>query len=301
MNNEPRATRNKPRTMPNFLNNKELNSAGFSRPQPESYELRSTLVERPLQFQPFFAKRTQFPKSQVFTKYYITRTYESWTIGQIGKTNPKRTQNEPNTNPIRTQSKPIKPNLCHRYQTQFQSWRASLRMMGGIIMFADQSLRLHPPWFWSGFWPRVLLRTFFAGGTFRSCFGLAESLWFGYFAVTKGLYHFEDFRPGWKVSCVFLLVFIDGHKEFELLIRHPALFGSFSFFAQASARTATAFQTQPSVNYILSAVLASPALFWRCFWHIIVSFSASGPKIQGSFSKFILEKVTVDIFLVFVF
>jgi len=93
--------------MPNFLNSKELNSAGFSRPQPASYELRSTLVERPLQIHPFYAKQSQFPKSQVFTKYYITRTYESWTLGQIGKTNPIQTQFKPNSNPIQTQSNPI--------------------------------------------------------------------------------------------------------------------------------------------------------------------------------------------------
>jgi len=91
------------RAMPNFLNSKELDS----RPQPASRELRSTLVERPLQFQPFFAKRTQFPKSQISTMLYFTRTYESWTIGQIGKTNPKRTQFKANSNPIRTQSNPI--------------------------------------------------------------------------------------------------------------------------------------------------------------------------------------------------
>jgi len=97
--------------MPNFLNNKELNSAGFSRPKPANYELCSTLVERTLQFQPFYAKQSQFPKSQVFTKYYITRTYENWTLGQLGK-----------TKPIQTQSKPIQSQFKAN-QTQFQSRR----------------------------------------------------------------------------------------------------------------------------------------------------------------------------------
>jgi len=98
-----RATSHEIQAMPNFLNSKELNSAGFTRPKPASRELRSTLVERTLQFHPFFAKRTQFPKSQVSTKYYTARTCENWTIGEIGKTNPKRTQYEPNSKPIRTQ------------------------------------------------------------------------------------------------------------------------------------------------------------------------------------------------------
>jgi len=109
--------------MPNFLNNKELNSVGFNRPQPASCELRSTLVERPLQIQPFYAKRTQFPKSQVFTKFYITRTYENWTLGGIGKTNPIRTQFKANSNPIQSQTKPI--------QSQFQS----RRLLGFQLIF----------------------------------------------------------------------------------------------------------------------------------------------------------------------
>ena len=29
----------------------------------------------------------------------ITMDYAKWTLGQVGKTNPKRTQNEPKTNP----------------------------------------------------------------------------------------------------------------------------------------------------------------------------------------------------------
>jgi len=115
--------------MPNFLNSKELDSAGPTRPQPTSDqrpatsdELPSTLVERTLQFQPFYAKRTQFPKSQVFTKLYITRTYENWTLGQIGKTNPIRTQFKPN-------------------RTQFRSRRFSLQpfLFGFLRCFASSS------------------------------------------------------------------------------------------------------------------------------------------------------------------
>jgi len=47
-----------------------------------------------------YAKQSQFPKSQVSTKHYITRTYENWTISQIGKTNPIQTQFKANSNPI---------------------------------------------------------------------------------------------------------------------------------------------------------------------------------------------------------
>jgi len=59
----------------------------------------STFVERPLQIHPFYAKQTQFPKSQMNVKPYNTTDYENianWTLGE----------NKPNTNPIQTQSCP---------------------------------------------------------------------------------------------------------------------------------------------------------------------------------------------------
>ncbi len=57
----------------------------------------STSVENPLQINPFYAKQTQFPKSQMNVNLYNTTDYENkhnWTIGQ----------SKPN-------SKPIKPNF----------------------------------------------------------------------------------------------------------------------------------------------------------------------------------------------
>jgi len=62
-----------------------------------------------------YAKQSQFPKSQVFTKFYITRTYESWTLGHIGKTNPIQTQFKANSNPNKANQSQFKAN-----QTQFQ-------------------------------------------------------------------------------------------------------------------------------------------------------------------------------------
>ncbi len=55
-------------------------------------------------YKPFFAKRTQIRKSQVNVNNVLAKDYDNWTLGQLGKTNPKRTQ----TNPKRTQLKPIK-------------------------------------------------------------------------------------------------------------------------------------------------------------------------------------------------
>ncbi len=54
----------------------------------------STTVEDPLQINPFYAKQTQFPKSQMNVNTYITKNYENkcnWTIGQ----------SKPNSNPIK--------------------------------------------------------------------------------------------------------------------------------------------------------------------------------------------------------
>ncbi len=59
--------------------------------------LPSTTVENSLQINPFYAKRTQFPKSQMNVTSLITVDYENisnWTLGE----------NKPNSNPN-------KPNL----------------------------------------------------------------------------------------------------------------------------------------------------------------------------------------------
>ncbi|MHC4173562.1 MAG: hypothetical protein ACYST5_11550, partial [Planctomycetota bacterium] len=51
-------------------------------------------------FAPFYAKQTQFPKSQMIVNLYNTMTYENksdWTLGE----------NKPNSKPIQSQSNPI--------------------------------------------------------------------------------------------------------------------------------------------------------------------------------------------------
>ncbi len=56
--------------------------------------LSSTSVENPLQISSFYAKQTQFPKSQMNVNLYNTRDYENkpnWTLGE----------NKPNSNPIK--------------------------------------------------------------------------------------------------------------------------------------------------------------------------------------------------------
>ena len=60
-------------------------------------------------YKPFFAKRTQIPKSQVNVNNVLSKEYEKWTLGGVGKTNPKRTQTNPNE-PKQSQLKPIKAN-----------------------------------------------------------------------------------------------------------------------------------------------------------------------------------------------
>ena len=66
----------------------------------------------------FLQNEPNFRKSQVNITDLLKRDYEKWTLGQLGKTNPKRTQ----TNPKRTQFWPIKrqyePN-SNPIQTQF--------------------------------------------------------------------------------------------------------------------------------------------------------------------------------------
>ncbi|MHC4174482.1 MAG: hypothetical protein ACYTBX_03160 [Planctomycetota bacterium] len=55
-------------------------------------------------FAPFYAKQSQFPKSQVNVSIFSKMVYENksdWTLGE----------NKPKTKPKQSQSKPIKPNL----------------------------------------------------------------------------------------------------------------------------------------------------------------------------------------------
>ncbi len=64
----------------------------------------STLVEMPLQINPFYAKQTQFPKKSNDVSPYNTTDYErkrNWTLGE----------NKPNSNPIKPNSKRAKMNI----------------------------------------------------------------------------------------------------------------------------------------------------------------------------------------------
>jgi hypothetical protein len=75
----------------------------------------STTVERTLQIHLFLTNKANFRKSQVNVSNVLTRVYEKWTLGQVGKTNPKQTQNKANSNPIQSQFKantnPNKPDF----------------------------------------------------------------------------------------------------------------------------------------------------------------------------------------------
>ncbi len=67
----------------------------------------STSVEDPLQINPFYAKQSQFPRSQMNVNPYNTTDYErkcNWTLGEK---NPIK----PNLSQLKPISKPIKPNL----------------------------------------------------------------------------------------------------------------------------------------------------------------------------------------------
>jgi len=74
------------------------------------YEIRST-NSYVRNYKPFFAKRTQFPKSQVNVNTVITTNYEQMDTWSIGKNEPKRTQNEPKTNPNEPKFKKAKMNV----------------------------------------------------------------------------------------------------------------------------------------------------------------------------------------------
>jgi len=64
----------------------------------------STTVEDSLQINPFYAKQTQFPKSQINVNLYNITDYENisdWTLGQ----------NKPNSNPIKSNLRKAKMNV----------------------------------------------------------------------------------------------------------------------------------------------------------------------------------------------
>ncbi len=79
---------------------------------------------------PFYAKQTQFPKSQMNVNTYITKNYENkrnWTIGQ----------SKPNSNPI-------KPNL------QKAKMNVNLTLTKDYIKKDDFSVRINKPNFRNG-------------------------------------------------------------------------------------------------------------------------------------------------------
>ena len=84
-------------------------------PNPQSLTPRlSTTVESALQIKLFMQNEPNFRKSQMNVNKVLTTDYEKRTLGQLGKTNPIRTQYEPNqsqykpnSNPKQTQTKPI--------------------------------------------------------------------------------------------------------------------------------------------------------------------------------------------------
>jgi len=51
-----------------------------------------TTVKSSLQIRLFMQNEPNFRKSQMNVSYYIRMDYEKWTLGRLGKTNPKRTQ-----------------------------------------------------------------------------------------------------------------------------------------------------------------------------------------------------------------
>ena len=55
----------------------------------------STTVEDSLQIHLFMQNEPKFRKSQMNVTNLLTREYEKRTLGQLGKTNPKRTQSKP--------------------------------------------------------------------------------------------------------------------------------------------------------------------------------------------------------------
>jgi len=59
----------------------------------------STTVEDSLQITPFYAKQSQFPKSQMNVKPYNTTDYENVANWTLGENKPKQSQ----SNPIQTQ------------------------------------------------------------------------------------------------------------------------------------------------------------------------------------------------------
>ena len=61
------------------------------------YNCRETIttVMSALQIKLFMQNKAKFRKSQMNVNEVLTKDYEKKTLGQVAKTNPKRTQNEP--------------------------------------------------------------------------------------------------------------------------------------------------------------------------------------------------------------
>jgi len=73
--------------------------------------LSFTLVKSTLQIRLFMQNEPNFRKSQMNVNDDIKKDYENETLGGLGKTNPKRTQNEPNLSLRRLWRSRIKANF----------------------------------------------------------------------------------------------------------------------------------------------------------------------------------------------
>ena len=88
----------------------------------------STFVESSLQINSFYAKQSQFSKSQVYVNKEMTRDYEKRTLGVIGKTKPNKAN-----------SKPIKANLKNAINERKSSFNKGLRKMSTWAIYPKQS------------------------------------------------------------------------------------------------------------------------------------------------------------------
>jgi len=86
-------------------------------------------------------------------------------------------------------------------------------------------------------------------------------------SVAEGFNDIEDLGPGGEGAQVISLIFVDGHNEFELLVRHLAFFGGFSVVASSSAGAASPVEAEAAVHDAVSAVLLDPSFRMNIFIH----------------------------------
>lgn len=101
-------------------------------------------------------------------------------------------------------------------------------------------------------------------GLFEDAAGLAlarfrQRLGLGDLAISDRLDHLKHLGPGRERPGVGPLVFLNGHEEFKLLIRHVAVLRGPAVVAAPPAWAATAVQPEASVHDALSPVLSAAA------------------------------------------